>query len=310
MLLGEKSDDLIGQSIDKYQFNLQSDLLYKGAFSNCTQKGMVLEEQFKDSKGNRRWVETAKLPIMNEKQEVIQMLCVSTDITERKKAEEKLRTSEKLAVVGELAAGIAHEIKNPLTSLKGFVHLLKEQNPKDALYIDIMETELERMNGIVEEFLMLGKPQVMNVEPLNMQALVQEVCSLLEPEAVEKKVAFIFERDEQLPQVYGDKNQLKQVIINIIKNSIEAMPEGGGIHITIKAKENHLWLQLADEGQGIPPERLAKIGEPFYSTKEKGTGLGLMVSYRIIKAHHAQMTFSSQLNQGTSVDILFPIIKK
>ena len=310
MLLGEKSDDLIGQSIDKYQFNLQSDLLYKGAFSNCTQKGMVLEEQFKDSKGNRRWVETAKLPIMNEKQEVIQMLCVSTDITERKKAEEKLRTSEKLAVVGELAAGVAHEIKNPLTSLKGFVHLLKEQHPKDALYIDIMETELERMNGIVEEFLMLGKPQVMKVESLNMQALVQEVCSLLEPEAVEKEVAFIFERDDQLPRVYGDKNQLKQVFINIIKNSIEAMPEGGAIHITTKVKENHLWLQLADEGQGIPPERLAKIGEPFYSTKEKGTGLGLMVSYRIIKAHHAQMTFSSQLDKGTSVDILFPIIKK
>ncbi|MEH7580356.1 ATP-binding protein [Priestia megaterium] len=106
------------------------------------------------------------------------------------------------------------------------------------------------------------------------------------------------------------KNQLKQVFINIIKNSIEAMPEGGAIHITTKVKENHLWLQLADEGQGIPPERLAKIGEPFYSTKEKGTGLGLMVSYRIIKAHHAQMTFSSQLDKGTSVDILFPIIKK
>ncbi|MET1138832.1 histidine kinase dimerization/phospho-acceptor domain-containing protein, partial [Bacillus subtilis] len=84
-------------------------------------------------------------------------------------------------VVGELAAGVAHEIKNPLTSLKGFVHLLTEQHPKDALYIDIMETELERMNGIVEEFLMLGKPQVMKVESLNMQALVQEVCSLLEP---------------------------------------------------------------------------------------------------------------------------------
>ena len=90
MLLGEKSDDLIGQPIDKYQFNLQSDLLYKGTFSNCTQKGMVLEEQFKDSKGNRRWVETAKLPIMNEKQEVIQMLCVSTDITERKKQKRSL----------------------------------------------------------------------------------------------------------------------------------------------------------------------------------------------------------------------------
>ncbi|NUK31539.1 Cache 3/Cache 2 fusion domain-containing protein [Parageobacillus sp. VR-IP] len=224
-------------------------------------------------------------------------------------SEELLRKSEKLAVVGELAAGVAHEIRNPLTSLKGFIQLLKE-GERNQMYFDIIEAELERLNEIVDEFLLLGKPNPVKKAYHHVSDMLQHVMKLLEGQALLHHVTVQYSIDEQLPPLYCDENQLKQVFINIIKNAIEAMPNGGMLRIEAKLRLDSVLICITDEGCGIPKERMATLGEPFYSTKEKGTGLGLMVSFKIVEAHGGKMEIHSEEGKGTTVCLLFPISSK
>ncbi|WP_044895099.1 PAS domain-containing sensor histidine kinase [Bacillus alveayuensis] len=305
-LLGTETQYLLGKKIDDFQFNVKSNLIHVWEEIEKIKERPVLEE-FKDKEGKIRWVETVRLPIFAPNAGTEQVLFVSTDITERKQAEELLRKSEKLAVVGELAAGVAHEIRNPLTSIKGFIHLLKEGNEKHKHYFDIIESELERISLIVNEFLMLGKPQVMNFQQKDVSVLLKDVMALFDAQAILNNVHIVSEFESDLPLLYCDENQLKQVFINVIKNAIEAMPNGGEMKIQAKVQENNLVIRFIDQGCGIPKDRIAKLGEPFYSTKEKGTGLGLMVSYKIIEAHRGSIKIESEVGRGTIVDIIFPI---
>ncbi|MBM7704269.1 PAS domain-containing sensor histidine kinase [Metabacillus iocasae] len=299
-LLGVRVEELIGKQVEEVAFSIDHD--------ECTaQEGYCEHEaQFKDKDGNIRWIETTEVPFYSVQYGANQTLFVSTDITDRKQAEELLRKSEKLAVVGELAAGVAHEIRNPLTSIKGFIHLLKEESDERKHYFDIMESELERINLIVDEFLVLGKPQVMNFRQKDVSTLLKDVMTLLDTQAILNNVSLVSTFEPDLPLIRCDENQLKQVFINILKNAIEAMGTGGDIHIHAKKTENGVVIQFVDQGTGISPERLTRLGEPFYSTKEKGTGLGLMVSFKIIESHHGEINIKSELNKGTTVELFFP----
>ncbi|GGD75579.1 PAS domain-containing sensor histidine kinase [Paenibacillus nasutitermitis] len=232
---------------------------------------------------------------------------VYRDLTERKREEEAIIRSEKLSVAGQMAAGIAHEIRNPLTSLKGFTQFLKTKVSDHHDYLDIMLTELDRINTIVQEFMALAKPQIKQFSHYNLIPIMENVITLLETQAimndVEMKKDFVCED----PMVYCDENQLKQVFINLMKNAIEAMPGGGDLSIVLSTDQSGmLSIRIKDQGMGIPKEQLEQLGSPFYSTKSSGTGLGLMICQRIIEAHHGTIRFESTKGSGTTVTVELP----
>ncbi|MGM0882325.1 MAG: ATP-binding protein [Bacillota bacterium] len=234
---------------------------------------------------------------------------VMRDITERKRTDEMIRKSEKLSVVGQLAAGVAHEIRNPLTSLKGFLQLLNSKNLGHNKYFDIMQAEIERINFIVNEFMIVSNPQVIRTqEEKNLESILENIILLLGAQANLLNVQIETEFESDIPLIKCDENQLKQVFINILKNALEAMNNGGVILIQVKnIQPNKVLIRFNDQGVGIPEEQIPKLGEPFHSTKEHGTGLGLMVTNKIIEGHKGSMSIKSKVNHGTTVDIILPI---
>lgn len=237
-------------------------------------------------------------------------LTVIKDITEKIEIQEQLRKSDTLNVIGELAAGIAHEIRNPMTALKGFIQLLEGSiKSEHEMYYQVITSELQRIDSIINEFLILAKPQAKRFQEKDIKQIMKETVDLLNAQAVLHNVQFITSFENNLPLIFCEPNQLKKVFINIIKNAIEVMPDGGNILIKINQTENNqIRISIWDEGMGIPEEKIKKLGEPFYTTKERGTGLGLMVSYRIIEEHQGTVQIESEIGKGTTFTIILPLL--
>ena len=229
------------------------------------------------------------------------------DVTERLKMEDQLRKSDMLNVIGELAAGVAHEIRNPLTSLKGFIQLLKGNVDGYSMYFNIIMAELDRIDSIVNEFLVLAKPQVVQYKHFNIVKIMQETIELLYPQAMMDNIQFQTNFEDLYLFSYCEPNQIKQVFINIVKNAIEVSKKGGNIYISLRIVDDRfIKISITDEGEGISEDKLKRLGQPFYTTKERGTGLGLMVSYKIIKEHGGRIEVESELGKGTTFHVFLP----
>lgn len=205
-------------------------------------------------------------PVRGENGEILALVFLIKDVTDKKRTEEALMQSEKLSVIGELAAGVAHEIRNPVTVLKGFVHLLSKETDDKEFY-HIMDKELERINQITNEFMALAKPQAIKIKKVNFKNLIQEVYAFLESEAFIHQVTIEVYHPNGEIWIDCEPNQIKQVLINIIKNGMEAMPSGGKIHIQTGLKNEYVHLAIKDEGCGIPKDLLDKVGKPFLRQK-------------------------------------------
>lgn len=262
--------------------------------------------------GTRVEVSVSTAPVRDELGEITALISVSRDITSRNRMEELLRRSEKLTTVGQLAAGVAHEIRNPLTTLRGFLQLQQETNKLNHRHLDLMLSELDRINLIVGEFLILAKPQAVHFQERDIRFILGDVISLLDSQAHLHGVEFVLNASSDSAMVHCEENQLKQVFINLLKNGMEAMPNGGSIRIRLDHDEelNRVRIEIKDEGIGIPEEMMPKLGEPFFTNKESGTGLGLMVSQRIIQSHKGMMDIKSVMNKGTTVIIDLPATKQ
>jgi two-component system, sporulation sensor kinase E len=238
-------------------------------------------------------------------------LTVIRDITEEVELQEQLRKSDTLSVVGELAAGIAHEIRNPMTALKGFIQLLESSMETDhEMYFHVIKSELQRIESIITEFLILAKPQAVQYQETDLVKIMKETLELLNAQAVMHNVQFKEQYENGIPAVFAEPNQLKQVFINIVKNAIEVMQKGGMISIRISEKNaDTVRISITDEGMGIPKEKIKKLGEPFYTTKERGTGLGLMVTFKIVEEHEGTVEVESELGEGTTFHIDVPSMK-
>ncbi|MFC0477279.1 ATP-binding protein [Robertmurraya beringensis] len=247
------------------------------------------------------------------KQNVVSNLSLTTfrDVTEKLEMEANLHKSDTLSVIGQLAAGVAHEIRNPMTALKGFIQLLEDSSEgKHSMYFDVISTELNRIDAIINEFLILAKPQAIKFVEHSITQIMSETVNLLGAQAVLYNVQFLLHYDDDLPSLICEPNQLKKVFINMIKNGIEVMPSGGFITITMnQTTDNRIHISIKDEGYGIPEEKLKKLGQPFYTTKERGTGLGLMVSYRIIEEHEGTIKVESEVGKGTVFHVYLPVGK-
>jgi signal transduction histidine kinase len=223
-------------------------------------------------------------------------------------AHDELRKKEKLAVIGQMATAIGHEIRNPLSSLRGFTQLQQERHPNNSEYAPIMIQEIDRINSIVNDLMYLGKPKVITFDKASIEEIIAYTLSITKQQAESLGVMVDTIMEGPLPPLDCDANQLKQVFINLIKNGIESMPNGGKIRINVKViEEKNMLISIQDEGCGIADQDILSLGEPFYTTKQDGTGLGLMVTNQIISDHHGKMTIDSSLDKGTTVKVILPI---
>ena len=221
--------------------------------------------------------------------------------------DDKLIRLEKLAMLGQLSAGLAHELRNPMQSVRGFVQLLFEDQ-KNNHFRDIVLNELDRMNQLVSDFLLATQPTAPKKASCNVTDIVSETVELISNEAILHNIEISFSYELEELTVYGDRAQLKQVILNIIKNGIEAVGQNGRIQIDVRvslSKEEAV-IEVRDNGSGIPLSIMGRIGEPFFSTKDTGTGLGLSIAQRIMQEHNGRIMFENQ-DGGTKVSILLPL---
>lgn len=267
-----------------------------------------VEVTLRHKNGHQIPVRFTLIPKIDE-ESVIGYFAMVTDITESKAAEDFVRNSEKLSVIGQLAAGVAHEIRNPLTAIKGFLQLLfSSSSPTQKKYYEIMKSEISRIEGIVSEMLVLAKPQAASFRPVRLRERLEEVTYLLMSEANMKNVEIAIDYGKTIPLLMADENQLKQVFLNIGKNAIEAMEEGGKLTITMSHGEGQVIVRFEDNGHGIPKEIMQRIGDPFFTTKSNGTGLGFLISKRIVANHKGTMNIQSASGVGTTIEVVLPML--
>ncbi|PKR83393.1 PAS domain S-box protein [Heyndrickxia camelliae] len=310
-VLGWKAGEILGLNLDSLPYIIQEDQLevsyiVKQIKNGTPQESYETKRIKKD--GTHLNVLISGFPLPKQKRGIDGWAIILRDITEKKQAEELFVRSEKLSIAGQLAAGIAHEIRNPMTAIKGFIQLIKSDLSKRTEYFDIILSEIDRIELILSELLILAKPQTVTFSTIEIHSLMNEVITLLNMEAILNNVEIITDFYEEEIYILCEINQIKQVCINFIKNAIEAMPTGGSLTIQINVKDtNGVHIRFIDEGCGIPDSVLEKLGQPFYTTKEKGTGLGYMVSKKIIENHNGTITVSSKLNEGSVFEVFLPL---
>jgi two-component system sporulation sensor kinase B len=222
---------------------------------------------------------------------------------------EELQRAEKLQVLGELAASIAHEIRNPMTVTKGYIQLLRSRL-SDATNLKYVHTALEALDqseSIISDYLLYSKPQAEKIEKINVKDKLLHIVNIMEPFVTSNGHDLIVQLDESM-MIQAEPKKFSQAVVNFIKNAVEAMEQGGKLFIRAYTLENQVVIDIADTGIGMTEEQMLRLGNPFYSTKEKGTGLGLMVSYRIIAAMYGKVKVHSEKGKGTKFTIMIPCL--
>lgn len=221
--------------------------------------------------------------------------------------EEQLRRADRLSTLGELAAGMAHELRNPLGSIKGTAEILQgDYRPGDKKYefISIMIREVERLNKVVEDFLRFARPLPLQTTDVDLGEEISSVIHLVKGQAAGIDIELL---PFSIPRVRADREKLVQVFLNIILNAIQAMPGRGRLTISADKVDNYIDVSFGDTGAGIPEEGREKLFKPFFTTKSTGTGLGLAISNRIVEAHGGKITFESELGKGTTFKVRLPV---
>ncbi len=261
------------------------------------------------------------LPLLNEG-ETEGHVIILVDITEKKMREFQLRQAESLAALTTLSAGVAHEIKNPLTSIDIHIQLLNREIQKFKLnnfevvkniknFLTIVKEEIDRLNSIVQDFLFAVRPMSLSLGKENINGILRDLIDFLKYELLEADIEVKLDLDDELPDVVVDSKYLKQALLNIIKNSAEAIKSGGKISIkTEEEKDGDVVIHIMDDGEGIPESIMSKIFEPYFTTRKSGTGLGLVIVYKIIRELGGDLTVKSEEGEGTLFKIKLHVFEK
>lgn len=227
---------------------------------------------------------------------------------------EQLKQADRLSVLGQLSAGLAHEIRNPLGSIKGAIDIIDnefiEENPKRE-FVNIIKEEIDRLNKLVSEFTSFAKPPDPELRDTNVNDIVDSVTRLVIRQAEQQHVKIHTELDDNLTNVLVDSEQIKQVMINIMINGIQSMPQGGILNVKTEELNDNVLISIEDEGVGIESENLFRIFDPFFTTKDSGTGLGLSISYQLMKKNGGAISAYKNSNKGLTLTLSIPAkIKK
>ncbi|KUG24011.1 hypothetical protein ASZ90_006194 [hydrocarbon metagenome] len=232
------------------------------------------------------------------------------DITDIRQMENEITKSRHLSSIGSLAAGVAHEIRNPLSSIKGFAVYFKEKlsgNEEDEQTVDVMIAETERLNRVISQLIEFAKPLELNKETVQFVELVRHAIKLIDVEAKKNKINIEVDITVDLPAVEVDSDKIKQVLLNIFLNALEAMKDGGNLRIEVKRETDNLTVTISDTGMGIEKTDLPRIYDPYFTSKPAGTGLGLAIVQKIMEAHGGRINVESVTGKGTKVILCFPL---
>lgn len=243
-------------------------------------------------------------PILDEKQTCTGAVILLRDLREIKKLEEKVRHSEKLAAIGELAAGVAHEIRNPLSSIKGFARFLAHSlsdRAQEKEYAEIMVKEVDRINRVVNDLLTFARPLEPELTPTDVLELAEHTMRLVETDARSRDIKIRSEINSDLKRFLLDANQITQALLNLMLNALQEVNNGGSIDVGADVNEagTRLNIWVEDNGPGIPQDKKKKIFDPFFTTREKGTGLGLAIVHKIVENHRGEIRVESPLSGNT-----------
>ena len=247
------------------------------------------------------------------------VLLQAQDVTEWLGLEQRVRVAEKLAALHTLSAGVAHELRNPLSAMDLNLHLLQEelqdQGPltsRTAHYVQVLDAECRRLSAILDNFMKFARPASLDAHEMDVHGVIEHIAALMQLEAQEHKIHLEYTTDNDVPPVLGDETQISQALVNVVVNAFHAMTEGGHCHIaaTTCTTDGKHWVEVSvrDTGVGIPKDALPRLFEPFYTTKASGSGLGLAIAYRIMEDHGGLISVSSVRGTGTAVTLRFPAL--
>lgn len=309
-VLGYKSKDVEGIALEDLKADGQRRVLN---WEDIKEELVRIDQEVELIKrgGDTVLVGFSTSPRRNVQGEMIGAVVIFRDLTEIKKMRENMRYKDRLASLGELTAGIAHEIRNPLAGIKTTAQALKAefapQDPK-CEYLEKIIKEINRTNSMLQELFIFAKPQKPQFVPHNITKVLERVISMQEKSIEEKGVKVRKEYSHDMPLISLDPNQIYQVFLNLILNAVQAMPQGGDLSLSVR-QEAGSWVSVTvrDNGVGMSEEVRAKLFDPFFTTKPMGTGLGLAISYRIIQEHGGMVGVESRPGQGSKFTIRLPL---
>lgn len=298
---GELIREVLEMALKNHRHTTQKDLPYEGV------------------NGRLQTIRVSTVELTGDDGQPAGILLQAQDVTEWLGLEQRVRIAEKLAALHTLSAGVAHELRNPLSAMDLNLHLLEEelqeQGPlkrRTAHYLQILNAECRRLSAILDNFMKFARPSSIDTHEVDVHCVIEHIVALMQLEAQEHRIHLEHTIEKDLPPILGDETQISQVLVNVVVNAFHALAEGGCCHITATTctADGKRWVEITvrDTGVGIPEEALPRLFDPFYTTKPSGSGLGLAIAYRIMQDHGGLISVSSAPATGTSVALRFPAL--